>query len=121
MLPFFVEDLRTAQLAMVMVNYDTVLYNIAAFITGLFLLKYGADAFIDHTGILSARLGIPSVLIALLTAGTQWEELAVVVVAALVQHRPSLALGNVIGSTLSNILGVFSIGVLFQSRSDDVR
>jgi Ca2+/Na+ antiporter len=93
---------------------DTILYNTSAFIAGLSLLEYGADTFIDHTATLSARLGIPSVLIALLTAGAEWEELAVVV-AALIQHRPSLALGNVIGSTISNILGAFSIGVLFQA------
>jgi Ca2+/Na+ antiporter len=99
---------------MVLVNFDTVLYNISAFIAGLFLLAYGADAFIDHTAILSARLGIPSVLIALLSAGAEWEELAVVI-AALIQHRPSLALGNVIGSSISNILGAFSIGLLVQA------
>lgn len=39
-----------------------------------------------------------------------------VVVAALVQHEPSLALGNVIDGTISNTLGAFSIGVLFQSE-----
>ena len=97
-----------------MANIDTILYNLSTFIAGLFLLEYGADAFIDHTAILSVRLGIPSVLIALLTAGAEWEELAVVI-PALIQHRPSLALGNVIGSTISNILGAFSIGVLFQT------
>jgi Ca2+/Na+ antiporter len=97
-----------------MANIDTILYNISTFIAGLFLLEYSADTFIDHTAILSARLGIPSVLIALVTAGAEWEEL-VVVVAALIQHRPSLALGNVIGSTISNVLGAFSIGVLFQA------
>jgi len=96
-----------------MVPYDTIFYNISNFIAGLFLLEYGADAFVDHTAILSARLGISSVLIALLTAGAEWEELAVVI-AALIQHRPSLALGNVIGSSISNILGAFSVGVLFQ-------
>jgi Ca2+/Na+ antiporter len=97
-----------------MANFDTIFYNISSFIAGLFLLEYGADAFVNHTAILSTRLRIPSVLIALLTAGAEWEELAVVI-AALVQHRPSLALGNVIGSTISNILGAFSIGVLFQA------
>lgn len=97
-----------------MVNFDTAFYNVCIFIAGIVLLEYGADAFIDHTAILSARLGISSVLIALLTAGAEWEELAVVI-AALIQHKPSLALGNVIGSTISNILGAFSIGALFQA------
>lgn len=35
-----------------------------------------------------------------------------VVVAAILQHRSPLALGNVMGSTISNILGAFSLGLL---------
>ena len=35
------------------------------------------------------------------------------VVAAILQHRSPLALGNVMGSTISNILGAFSLGLLF--------
>lgn len=37
-----------------------------------------------------------------------------VVVASLIQHRSSLALGNAIGSSISNILGAFSLGLLFH-------
>lgn len=33
------------------------------------------------------------------------------------RHRPSLALGNIVGSAISNVLGAFSLGLLFcQSR-----
>lgn len=35
-----------------------------------------------------------------------------VVVASLAQGRPSLAIGNVVGSAISNILGAFSLGLL---------
>ncbi|KAF5007209.1 hypothetical protein F66182_15758 [Fusarium sp. NRRL 66182] len=42
------------------------------------------------------------------------EQLAVVI-AAILQHRSPLALGNIIGSSISNILGAFSLGLLFQS------
>lgn len=38
-----------------------------------------------------------------------------VVIAAILQHRSPLALGNIIGSSISNILGAFSLGLLFQS------
>lgn len=34
--------------------------------------------------------------------------------AAIAQHRSPMALGNVIGSTVSNILGAFSLGLIFQ-------
>jgi len=37
-----------------------------------------------------------------------------VVVASILQDRSSLALGNVIGSSISNILGAFSLGLLFH-------
>lgn len=39
-----------------------------------------------------------------------------VIIAALAQHRPSLAFGNAIGSSVSNILGAFGLGLLFQSQ-----
>jgi len=37
-----------------------------------------------------------------------------VVIAAVAQHQSPLALGNVIGSVISNILAAFSLGLLFQ-------
>lgn len=77
------------------------------------MLDYGADRFIDHTALVARRLEVNETLIALLTAGAEWEEL-VVVIAALAQHRPSLALGNIVGSCISNILGAFSLGLLFR-------
>ena len=57
-----------------MIDYDNVCFNIASFIGGLFVLEFGADKFIDHTAKVAARLRIPPTLIALLTAGAEWEE-----------------------------------------------
>lgn len=51
-----------------------VAYDVSAFIAGLFLLEWAADAFIDHTAIIARRLGISQTVIALLTAGCEWEE-----------------------------------------------
>lgn len=114
-------------------DWDSICYNAAAFIAGVFVLDYGADKFIDHTVIVGRRLGISPTLIALLTAGAEYEEVFVdsyalrsllnadillklaVVVAAVIQHRSPLALGNIMGSTISNILGAFSLGLLFDS------
>ncbi|KAK5002773.1 hypothetical protein LTR16_004286, partial [Cryomyces antarcticus] len=93
-------------------DLDNLVFNIAAFVAGLFVLEFGADKFVDHTAIVARRLGVSQTLVALLTAGAEWEELAVVI-AAVAQKKPSLALGNVIGSTVSNILGAFSLGLLF--------
>jgi Ca2+/Na+ antiporter len=57
-----------------MANADVVVYNIAVFITTLFLLEFGADKFIDHTAIVAHRTGIPETIIGLVTAGAEWEE-----------------------------------------------
>ncbi|KAJ5748174.1 sodium/calcium transporter [Penicillium nucicola] len=94
-------------------DWDALWFNVATLIAGVFVLDYGADKFIDHTVVVGRRLGISQTVIALLTAGAEWEELAVVV-AAILQHRSPLALGNVMGSTISNILGAFSLGLLFH-------
>ncbi|KAJ5784846.1 uncharacterized protein N7503_010058 [Penicillium pulvis] len=96
-------------------NWDALCFGVATFIAGVFVLDYGADKFIDHTVIAGRRLGISQTVIALLTAGAEWEELAVVV-AAILQHRSPLALGNVTGSTISNTLGAFSLGLLFHPQ-----
>ncbi|KAK5683918.1 hypothetical protein LTS10_003781 [Elasticomyces elasticus] len=100
-----------------MVNGDLVVYNLAAFICALFVLDFGADQFVDHTAIVAKRTGVPQTLIALLTAGAEWEELAVVVFCT-IRHRPSLALGNIVGSAISNILGAFSLGLIFFGQQD---
>ena len=42
----------------------------------------------------------------------------VVVVASLARGRGSLALGNVVGSTIANILGAFSLGLIFYKPSE---
>jgi Ca2+/Na+ antiporter len=56
------------------IQWDTISFNIASLIAGLFLLEYGADKFVDHTAIIAGRLGVSQTLVALLTAGAEWEE-----------------------------------------------
>ncbi|KAF2271507.1 uncharacterized protein EI97DRAFT_497181 [Westerdykella ornata] len=102
-----------------MANADVVAYNIAAFIATLFLLEFGADKFIDHTAIVARRTRVPETIIGLLTAGAEWEELAVVI-ASLARNRASLAIGNIVGSAISNILGAFSLGLLFHDKEQPI-
>ncbi|KAK4190330.1 Sodium/calcium exchanger protein-domain-containing protein [Podospora australis] len=91
---------------------DTLLFNITSFIAGLFLLEYGADKFIDHTAIVTKRVNVSPTLVGLLTCGAEREELIVIAV-ALAQKKPDLALGNLTGSSVANILGSFSLGLIF--------
>ncbi|KAE8352674.1 hypothetical protein BDV28DRAFT_148809 [Aspergillus coremiiformis] len=75
-------------------DWDKLFFNTTIFVAGVFMLDYGADRFIDHTVIVSRHLAV--------------------VIAAILQKQSSLALGNVMGSTISNILGAFSLGLLFH-------
>ena len=53
---------------------DTFIFNTSAFIAGLSLLEFGADAFIDNTAVVARRMRVSETLVALLTAGAEWEE-----------------------------------------------
>lgn len=53
---------------------DNVFFNVSAFICALVVLEKGADIFVDHTVIVAQKTGIPQGIIALLTAGAEWEE-----------------------------------------------
>lgn len=55
-------------------DWDSLFFNTAVLIAGAFVLDYGADKFIGHTVIVGQRLGISPTLIALLTAGAEYEE-----------------------------------------------
>ncbi len=61
---------------MAITDWDTICFNAAAFVAALFLLEFGADKFIDHTAIVARRLGVSQTLVALLTAGAEWEEVS---------------------------------------------
>ncbi|KAK4543080.1 hypothetical protein LTR36_005857 [Oleoguttula mirabilis] len=81
-----------------MADGEVIAYSTAAFICALFRAR---------------------TLVALLTAGAEWEELAVVVI-SIARHRSSLAVGNIVGSAISNILGAFSLGLLFHAKGREV-
>lgn len=101
----------------IMPSVDTLAFNISSFIAGLFLLEYGADKFIDHTAIVAKRLKVSPTLVGLLTCGAEWEELVVIAV-ALGQKNANLAVGNLMGSSIANILASFSLGLLFMDRAE---
>lgn len=55
-------------------DWESICFNASSFIAGLFLLEFGADRFIDHTAVVARRLRVSQTLVALLTAGAEWEE-----------------------------------------------
>ncbi|THV44971.1 hypothetical protein BGAL_0549g00040 [Botrytis galanthina] len=76
-----------------MTALDDIAFNIAAFISSLFVLEFGADKFIDDTAIMAARLNVSPALITLLASDAEWEE---VIIVAISQHQSSLAIDNII-------------------------
>jgi len=88
----------------------TFLY-LAVFIAGLVVLELGADGFTDRARELAECAGVSETLAGLLTVGIEWEELVVVLVAAL-SGRPAVAAGDVIGSCIANLGGSLGVGLL---------
>jgi cation:H+ antiporter len=84
---------------------------LVAMLAGLFLLEAGADRLTDAIVALAHRLRAPEHVVGLLTAGGEWEELIVVILAIVAGH-PALAVGNVLGSCLANLVGSMPLGFL---------
>ena len=57
-------------------DWNVICFNTATFIAAVVLLDIGTDKFVDHTAIIAQRLGVSATLIALLTAGAEWEEVS---------------------------------------------
>ncbi len=84
---------------------------IAAFIVGMALIVWGAEAFAENLGAASVKLGVSSFALALLLAGAEPEELATVVAASL-KGAPGIALGDVIGTNVAICLVALGVGAL---------
>ena len=89
---------------------QSVIISIIMLIGGFFLLIKGADYFVDGSSSLAAKMKIPSLIVGLtiVAMGTSAPELAVSISAA-VGGSNSLAVSNVIGSNLFNIMVVLGI------------
>lgn len=82
-----------------------LLKSIVLVVLGLAGLVFGGDLFVDSATTIASQLGVSDKFIAVtvLAGGTSLPELATCVVAA-VKGRDQLALGNVLGSNVFNIL-----------------
>ena len=78
---------------------------IFAVATGLAGLIFGGELFVDSATDIARRLGVSDKFIAItiLAGGTSFPELATCIVAA-AKHKDQLALGNILGSNVFNIL-----------------
>ncbi|MCI5751686.1 MAG: calcium/sodium antiporter [Oscillospiraceae bacterium] len=88
----------------------SVIISIIMLIAGFFLLIKGADYFVDGSSSLAKKLKIPSLIVGLtiVALGTSAPELAVSISAA-ASGSNSLAVSNVVGSNMFNIMIVLGL------------
>jgi cation:H+ antiporter len=93
---------------------DMPAWKIAVFLgLGLVGLPLGADLLVDSAVMIARDVGITETVIGLtfVAVGTSLPELATTVMAALRRHA-DVAIGNVIGSNMFNLLGIIGVAAL---------
>lgn len=93
-----------------------MLLNILLLLVGFVLLIKGADFFVDGASSISKKMKIPPVIIGLtvVALGTSCPEAAVSIQAAL-SHNNAIAVSNVAGSNIFNVLVVVGVCALFST------
>lgn len=84
---------------------DRLIVAVPVFLAGCVAVVWGADLLVDSAIEIARRFQVPEAVIglSLVAVGTSLPELAVSVLAAF-RGQPAVALGNVIGSNIANIL-----------------
>ena len=88
------------------------------FILGFFLLIKGADWLVDGSSAIAKRLNISDIVIGLtiVSFGTSAPELVVNIIASF-DGKPDIAIGNILGSNVANILLILGIASLIYPLS----
>ena len=86
------------------------LADLAFILGGLTVLVFGSRLLVEHSVSLAKNMGISEAVIGLtiVAAGTSMPELATSLVAA-IRKQPDIAIGNVVGSNVFNILGILGL------------
>ena len=98
------------------------LIDIVFIVVGLIALIYGSDLLVVNSIIIAERLGMSEAMIGLtiVAAGTSMPELATSVVAA-IKKRSDIAIGNIVGSNIFNILLILgTAGVIYPISTPDI-
>ena len=109
---------------MILPNYDLFVLSAGAILFGLFLLIKGGDWTIDSAVFIAERTGLSPLFIGatIISFGTSVPELFTSVNANL-QGFPGIALGNVLGSNIANILlvlGATAIVLQIEGKAKDL-
>lgn len=89
------------------------LLDVGRIIVGLVLLVVGGELLVRGASVLARRVGISSLVVGLtvVSAATSAPELAITI-GAVWQDEPGLAVGNVVGSNIINILFILGLSAL---------
>ena len=92
----------------------SLLISIILIVSGIVLLIFGSDLFVDSAINIASQLNIPEAIIgvSLVAFGTSLPELVVGIISA-IRRKVDFALGNVLGSNIYNVLGVLGVSSFF--------
>ena len=92
----------------------SLLISIILIVSGIVLLIFGSDLFVDSAINIASQLNIPEAIIglSLVAFGTSLPELVVGIISA-IRRKVDFALGNVLGSNIYNVLGVLGASSFF--------
>ena len=93
-----------------------ILLQLLLLVVGFTMLVKGADWFVDGTSGIARKMGIPQLVVGLtiVAMGTSAPEAAVSVTAAL-KNNADIAIGNVLGSNILNILVILGVTAVITS------
>ncbi|WP_431778696.1 calcium/sodium antiporter [Microbacterium aurantiacum] len=94
------------------------LLDIGRVLLGLVLLIGGGEVLVRGASTLATKLGIPPLVVGLVivSAATSAPELAVTI-GSVIDEEPGLAVGNVVGSNIANVLLILGLSALFLPLS----
>lgn len=102
--------------------YKHWIIDVSLIAVGLVGLVYGSNLLVDNAIIIAQKLGMSEALIGLtiVAAGTSMPELATSVVAAM-KKRSDIAIGNVVGSNIFNLLLILGVaGLIYPIETSDI-
>ena len=97
-----------------------MLLQLLIFAVGMAILTFGAEMLVKGSSRLAAAFGVSPLLVGLTVVafGTSAPELAVSV-GAVLQDQPDLAIGNVVGSNVFNVLAILGLSALVAPLAID--
>jgi cation:H+ antiporter len=89
--------------------------DVALLLSGLGILVAGSQLLVEHCLVFARSFAVSEAVISLtiIAAGTSMPELATSVVAA-IRRQPDIAIGNVIGSNVFNVLSILGLSAITQ-------